>query len=953
MLLRKTTFLTLFGICLAFLAHAGTIKGKIRDSKTGEPMTGATVTLEPSHLTTTVQLDGTFSFRHLPAGKYRVIASTIGYLTSQPMDIVLESENDEKAISLDLAPSSTLLEEVQVSALSGGSDRTARRIEQRSDMIQNILSARTIEISPDVTVANALQRVSGVVIQRDNTGEGRYAIIRGMDQRYNNTLVNGVKIPSPDDKYRFVPMDIFPSDMVERLEVIKALTPNMEGDAIGGSMNLVMKDAPDHFIFSAHAAGGYNTIFNDRPFTGFSHSGVSKQSPAEVHGNSYSANPATDFPLDIFNYTNSHPINSQLGLTIGDRFLQKKLGVTLSASFQNFYKGSTWDRLVPDAQPQPSPIANTVSFSDSYVRQYSTATSRLGLQNKIDYVFDQHNKISLFNLFLHQTDEEMRYTPDSIVGLNSSATQAAVTREYRSTWQIQNIYNATLQGIHQLSRKVRLDWSGVYSIAQKETPDQSWYNVGATVYRSNGKNTSETDSVPTGKGFMTAIWQHNKDQDLAGYANLSYIPTLFRHDIEFTMGGLYRYKTRDNYYADYPLQNTSSNPVYFSPSLYPNTYPNPSTVPLGFSPADDATGAIASQTANFYTAHEKIAAGYIMAKFMLMPALQVLGGVRVENTQQDYNTALSLEANYAYGSIHYTDVLPSAHLKYLLSANQNLRLSYFKSISRPGFGDFVPIDQPQGEQFEEIGNPQLKHTRADNLDLRYELFPGLTDQLLIGTFYKKLVNPMEYFVVRDASPSALYLKPQNVNQATNFGAELVFTKYWGKFGVSLNYTYTHSLITTPKVVYQYVTGANNYSADTSFAVNQSRPLQGQADHVGNFALLYKDPVFGLDIQLAFQYTGNRIVQVSPYYNLDIWQKPIDQLDLSFEKRIVRRLYFYAKVNNLTDSKPKEYIKQSYKYTDYNFGTSGYTVPFQTGSSYTTTQIDIYRLNFLAGFRYKF
>ncbi|MGS0099154.1 TonB-dependent receptor plug domain-containing protein, partial [Escherichia coli] len=94
------------------------------------------------------------------------------------------------------------------------------------------------------------QRVSGVTIQRDNNGEGRYAIIRGMAPRYNNTLVNGIKIPSPDDKYRFVPMDVFPSDMLERLEVIKALTPNMEGDAIGGTMNLVMKSSPDHFLFT-------------------------------------------------------------------------------------------------------------------------------------------------------------------------------------------------------------------------------------------------------------------------------------------------------------------------------------------------------------------------------------------------------------------------------------------------------------------------------------------------------------------------------------------------------------------------------------------------------------------------------------------------------------------------------------------------------------------------------
>ena len=939
MLLRKTLPLTLSAIVLTLLAQAGTIKGKIRDSRTGEPMTGATVVLEPGHRVVAVQLDGKFTFRSVQAGSYQVFATTIGYQSSQPVSVSLSSDADVKEVDIDLTQTSKTLAEVQISALAAGGDAHARRLEQRSDMVQNILSARTIEISPDVTVANALQRVSGVVIQRDNTGEGRYAIIRGMEQRYNNTLVNGIKIPSPDDKFRFVPMDIFPSDMVERIEVIKALTPNMEGDAIGGTMNLVMKNAPDQFLFTANAAGGYNTIFNDQQFTSFSHSGINKQSPAEIHGNNYAANAYTDFPTNNFNYKYTQPINSQLGLTIGDRFLQKRLGVILSASFQNFYKGSTWYRLVPDAQPYPQPAPNTPSFSDAYVRQYSTQTSRIGLQNKIDYVINDHNKISLFNMFLHQTDNEVRYTPDTTVGLNSSVTQSQLSIENRSTWQIQNIYNATLHGEHALSSRVKLDWDGVYSIAKKELPDQSWYSFDATASLSGGKITGIDSTVKASKGLMSSLWQHNTDQDLAGYANLTFKPTLFHQEVEFEAGGLYRYKTRTNYYNKYDIQSDTT-----------GNFSSIGATPRYFSPADDATGNITAVNANTYTAHEKIAAGYIQAKFMLSHSLQVLGGVRVENTQQDYTTVMPETFNSAWGTIHYTDVLPSLHLKYLLASNQNLRLSYFKSISRPGFGEIVPYDLPTGEQYEELGNPFLKHVRADNLDLRYELFPGVADQLLVGAFYKQLQNPIEYFVVRDASPSALYVKPQNASQATNFGAEAVFTHYFGKFGVSANYTYTHSRITTPKLVYAFQQ-SGSHTTDTTYSTTQSRPLQGQADHVGNLSLLYKDPAFGLDVQLAFSYIGNRIVQVSQYYNLDIWQKPIGQLDLSFEKRIVHRFSFYAKVNNLNNSKPKEYLKIPYGVVNGNF--NGYKIPFQTGTDYTTVQINVYKLNFLAGFRYKF
>src|SRR5262249_13529831 len=143
-----------------------------------------------------------------------------------------------------------------------GSDGNTRNLEKHSTQLVNVVSARSMQLLPDITVANVLQRVSGVTIERNNSGEGRYPIIRGMEKRYINTLVNGIKIPSPDDKNRFIPLDLFPSELLERLEVSKSLTPSMEGDAIGGTINLVMKDAPSSAIFQVNASAGYSNIFN-------------------------------------------------------------------------------------------------------------------------------------------------------------------------------------------------------------------------------------------------------------------------------------------------------------------------------------------------------------------------------------------------------------------------------------------------------------------------------------------------------------------------------------------------------------------------------------------------------------------------------------------------------------------------------------------------------------------
>jgi len=939
MLLRKKMILMLSGICLSALTYAGTIKGRITDSRTGEPMAGATVILEHTRYTTVVNLDGTFIFRNIPAGKYEVAATTIGYQRSNVYEIVLSSDNDSKTVYLSLTPAASILEMMQVNAASGESDRNARRIEQRSDMIQNILSSRAIQLSPDVTVANSLQRISGITIQRDNSGEGRYAIIRGMAQRYNNTLVNGVKIPSPDDKFRFVPMDIFPSEMLERLEVIKALTPNMEGDATGGTMNLVMKNSPDQFLLTANVSAGYSTLFSDRPFSAFYHSSINRKSPDELHGNTYPATRA-DFPPGNLHYHNiSSPVNGTLGLTIGDRFLNKRLGVVISASYQNFFRGSNSEYLIPSAQPNLTSAGNPApAFTNAYNRQYSTQISRVGIHNKIDYVINSGNRISLYNLYLHQDLYETRYTPDTTVGTNSSKSSKSVDVGYRSRWQIQNIYNATLHGDHQLSALARLDWSGVYSIAVKKEPDMASYDFNANVRLDSTGKVTQVDSTLYGAG-MNRIWQHNQDQDWAGYLNLTVTPRIFNRDAELSVGGLYRYKTRDNYYSEYSFGRPDSVPAG-------TRFYSIDQMPLSFPTAVQGEGIFTTtQHANNYTAHEKTASGYIQAKFMVLKSLQILGGVRVENTQQDYATNMPATFNARQGTIHYTDVLPGVHLKYLLDARQNIRLSYFKSVNRPGYGEIVPVTY-KGDTYDEIGNPYVKHSRADNFDLRYEWFPGASNQVLAGAFYKHLQNPIETFVTSNGGPSALFLQPQNVDKAINYGFEAVFTQYFGMFGISANYTYTHSEVTTTKLLYHYVNGIGIQTD----SINQKRPMQGQANNAGNVSLLYKNPRIGLDVQLAFAYTGDLIQQVNPYYDMDTWQKPYTQLDFSIEKNLSRHFHFYAKVNNITNSPHRLYMK--FTPDAVNSANSGPALPYQTESKNTIVQRDIYRTSFLAGFRYK-
>lgn len=220
-----------------------------------------------------------------------------------------------------------MLDAAVVTAVANGrTEVAARNIERNSINMVNVMSAKAMEMSPDITVANVIKRMSGVTVERNSSGEGQYAILRGMDKRYNYTLVNGIKIPSPDNKNRFVPLDIFPSEILDRIEVTKSLTADMEGDGIGGAVNLVMKDAPEKMEISANLSTGYSALFLARDFQSFNHRAINPLSPnerlgrPELHDENYSVT-ADDFSMENLHVTSHRPRPDIVGgFSYGDRF---------------------------------------------------------------------------------------------------------------------------------------------------------------------------------------------------------------------------------------------------------------------------------------------------------------------------------------------------------------------------------------------------------------------------------------------------------------------------------------------------------------------------------------------------------------------------------------------------------------------------------------------------------
>lgn len=851
--MSKRLLLFLAAVLQTCTLLAGTVKGKVIDAATGEAVIGATVLIKGDGGSWAVTgLDGSFTL-DTDTSSGILVCSLVGYKDSE---ITFTAGSDNiLALEQDIE---TLDAVVITASCNGRSDMAARNIERNSASLVNVMSAKAMELSPDITVANVIKRMSGVTVERNSSGEGQYAILRGMDKRYNYTLVNGIKIPSPDNKNRFVPLDIFPSEILDRIEVTKSLTADMEGDGIAGAVNLVMKDAPEKMEITASLSTGYSALFIDRPFQSFNYRAINPLSPNEIkgrpelHGENYSVT-ADDFTMDNLHMTVRRPRPDITGgFSYGDRFFNGRLGIIAAISYQNLSRGK-------DSEIYYIPGSSGKGTEN---RTYSDGQSRIGAHAKLDYRFSDRHKVMLYAGYMDLEESEVRD------GAND------VDRTVRMRWNRQYIVNTTLKGEHMFLRgnRLTLDWTGAWSKAYSTTPDNTRIYI-------NGNHLYNTNSADR-------RWEHNSDRDIAGYVNLSYrFDFSANSTLTFKAGGMYRDKVRSSFFNEY----TFDSPYGISHlQYYGKDWTNFDELVLEPRPYGNVGDPLN------YDASEKIGAAYLMGTWKT-DRFELIAGIRAEHTDQGYRLIFPRETD-GEGRQIYTDILPSIHLKYGVHRNACLRLSYGRSTNRPGFFEIVPYTI-LNEDYDEKGNPDLQHTTADNIDLRYEFFPGSSEQFMAGLFWKKLYNPIEYGLITEGQ--ATFLTPMNFGNAVNAGIEVDIMKYFNWFGIKANYTYTHSSITTTK----RTVDENNVVVD----VTQTRPLYGQAAHVANLSLLFKFAKAGIEAQISGNYTGRRLSEISNWLDNDIWEAGYIQLDASLEKSFRCGITLYAKANNLLDMPVLRYI----------------------------------------------
>jgi len=903
------------------------LQGKLTDKNTNRTIIGATIKIKDTKLGAYSGLNGNYSVRNVPTGKQTILVNYVGY---EPYSVEVDIPAGADAFKFDvqIAESSVRTQEVAVYASRDlATEEGARQSEKNNISTSTIVSSKLIEVSPDINVSTVIQKMAGVAIEEEGSNEGSYAVIRGMDKRYNNTLINGVKIPSPDGRNRFVPLDIFPADVIDRLEVHKSVTPDMEADAIGGTINLVMKNAPESFMIKANAAVGYNDIFLQRDFLSFNTNVQASRSPGNITAWSEQLGKEerqnviqTYFPLEASVFRNQTAMpNAIAGLSIGDRFGEKKeFGAILALSYQAITRGQ--DQLSTNIDPYRE--TGDASVDNVYVRENSIAENRLAIHNKLDYTFNSNHNISLYNAFLRLEQDEAWYLIDSSYFRQNFVR--TVDYELFSQQIDQNIYNSTLRGEHNLGSNFEMDWSLAYSIASRNQPDRATMRLNRKEV--NDLNINGDVRVDFDYQYVRE-WTYNTDQDIAYYLNAKHTSFISDFKLENKVGGLFRYKDRETEYDEYTMRPYLNN----SRNEYPG---NQEFIYMG----DVRNGDIRNTyfrlfnpngsqgSTNEFEIREIVAAGYYQAR-LSSELLEITAGARAEYTDLAFQTAAyrgPQSPGNTKGDQQYLNVLPGVFLKYKPVNKINLRGSYNRALARPSFYEFVPAFElnSDGERF--TGNPNLRNTISDNLDFRFEYFPSAMDKLFVGFFYKNLNDPIERSNVGGSSFSFV-----NFDKATNYGLEMEFTKYFNQFGLRMNYSYTQSDIASEKTFFFRLTEDNldlidqdvsgrlradldagrvNLGDLTNIRRIQNRPLQGQTDHLFNISLLYKNIDLGWDAQVDLNYIGERIAFVSNEYELDWWQRPQINLDFSTEYSF-GDLTLYVKARNLLDTPREFYVKR--------------------------------------------
>ena len=885
-------------------SQTGKVSGRVVDEN-NKPVISASVKVIGLSIGTATDVDGRFVLTLSTGKKFEIEISALGFATKTISDI--EAKNAEaEELNITLTATSKNLQEVTVRT-SARKETTNSLIlfQKNTNAVAQVISAEAIRRSPDKNTGEALKRVTGLSIQ-----EGRYLIVRGLGDRYNQAMLNGVLLSSTEPDRKTFSFDIFPAAVVENIIINKTFIPEYSAEWAGGLVQINTRDIPSKGFLTVQAGFNANTNALGKDF--YSYKGGKLDWLGIDDG---TRGMPDNFPTKYKFAPLSDEEKIELGKQIaaGDWSAQKREGFlnTLGQSFQlnggfttkifgkelGGVMGITYSRSIKNLEYENRFFTINESKAEPTFDYYNNKYAQdilWGALANFAVKLNSNNKITFRNLININSIDYTTLRTGYDLDVSASATGEPV-KATELGFKNNTFFNTQLNGEHNFPKlKAKLSWNGSFTILDQYIPQQRRLQYNQAADNSEAPYLallSNTLSQKTGSIFYGYLndYIYSTGGDVTKSFNL--------FSLKQSVKAGYNFQVKDRLFDAHPYS------VYLPTDNSSIRQLDPSQI---FSPSNFGT---ASNQLHFdeisgiyfrYLANSILNAGFIQADNNFTDWLRVVWGVRYENFDQLVGSTNTSDPRYSHTQVD--DFLPAVNATFKINSRSNLRLAGSQTVVRPEFREVTSTafyDFEVGATI--IGNPNLVRTKISNADLRYEIYPRPGELFTLGVFYKHFKSPIELaFNQTGAGSSSTFNYIDNSATSANavgteleFRKKLDFTTVLKRFTVQGNFSYIYNRV---KFQLQLL----------------DRPMQGQSPYIMNLGLQSDVEEKGFYTTILFNQVGRRILYVGNEQLPPVWEAPRPLIDLQLAKKVMgskgeiklnvtdllnRRAYFYHDLNS--------------------------------------------------------
>ena len=862
---RLFILITIILSAVATQAQRAKLSGKVTNAK-NEALIAVTVSLKGEGTSVTrSDVEGRFSFNIDVNKNYTLVLTYVGYKETTIANIKATAANEELVKDVMLEEAGKKLTDVVVSASrSSNKGETVNALiafQKNTNTVASVISSETIKRSPDRNTAEILKRTPGASIQ-----EGKYIVVRGLADRYNQAMLNGILLTSTEPDRKTFSFDLFPSQIIDNIIINKAFVPELPGEWAGGLIQVNTKDIPSKNFFNIQVSTSYNTMITGKDFYkdkggstdwyGIDDGSRSLPAGYTTKSNFDTMSIASKTMLGKKMSNNWVPVKTtatpnyavQMNGGFSGTLFGKKVGGLIGVNFAKNQKFQ--DNLNQQNTLEAGKFSTIYKYADEKYVQDINMGAIAGLSmylnplNKISYKAILNVKTD--NVFTSRTGNE--YTRDDLMKGNEF------------TFTQNTFFTNQLNGEHSISQKIKFNWYGAFNILDSYSPDQR-----RVLYT---KSANGTDSYVL--NIANSLSQQSGSRI---YKNLS--------DYIYTAGGDITYKiNQQTIKAGYILQIKDR---LYDAKLFANFLPkdNPALRALPpdvvFAPenfgngTDNKFGFDAIKGRNFrYMANTILNGGYLQFDNKLSEKIRTVWGLRVEDYDQLVGSVKSYDPRHTLSRV--TDFLPGVNTTYKITQNSNLRFTVSQTVIRPELRELSFLNIFDFELNASVqGNPALKRTKITNTDIRYELYPGTGEVFTVGAFYKNFENPIEQIFSEGAGGASTF-SYQNAQKAITYGIEIEARKKLNKY-----FTFQAN----GSIIKSKIQDEN---------LKLDRQLQGQSPYLVNVGLLYDIVDKGFNATLLFNQIGERIYLVGDMQagsaSPNIYEAPRALVDFQMSKKVM-------------------------------------------------------------------